>query len=189
MNEPTGNETIKHIMERYSCRDFADTPLTDKQIKILTDAALASPSALNHQPWHVIVVTDKALLTELDTEAMAILAEAADKSGYERMLARGGRIFYNAPCMFLIASDASKYAVVDCGILSENICIAAQSLGLGNLIYAMAAIPLNSSRGEEFKKRLKIPEGYGFGMAILVGTARSTKAPHELDETKVTYVN
>ncbi|HOO26028.1 MAG TPA: nitroreductase family protein [Clostridiales bacterium] len=43
------NETLKSIAERYSCRDFADTPLTDEQIKALADAALSAPSAVNRQ--------------------------------------------------------------------------------------------------------------------------------------------
>ena len=79
------NGTLKTIVERYSCRDFADTPLTDEQIKLLVDAALASPSAMNRQPWHIIMVTDKALIEELDDEGMNILAAAEDKSGYERI--------------------------------------------------------------------------------------------------------
>jgi nitroreductase len=179
------NETLKTIISRYSCRDFYDTPLTDDQIKALSDAALASPSAMNRQPWHVIIITDKALIDELDAEGMKILAEAEDKSGYDRIMSRGGRIFYNAPCMVLIASNGSP---LDCGILSQNVALAAHSLGLGNVICGMADIPFSGPRGGEFKKRVNFPDGCGFGMAVLVGKAKSTKEPHELDKTKVTYI-
>ena len=182
------NETLKSIAERYSCRDFTDTPLTDEQIKALVEAAIAAPSALNRQPWHVIVITDKALINEMDDEGMHILSTAEDKMFYERIMSRGGKVFYNAPCMFMVASDGSGYATIDCGILSQNIALAAHSLGLGNVICGMAKIPLDGSRGAEFKKRLKFPDGYEFGMAVLVGNAKSTKEPHELDFTKVTYV-
>ena len=182
------NETLKTIAERYSCRDFADAPLTEEQIKTLVDAALASPSAMNRQPWHIIMVTDKALIEELDTEGMNVLAAAEDKSGYERMMSRGGKVFYNAPCMMMVASDGSNYSAMDCGILSQNVSLAAHSLGLGSVICGMAGIPLNGPRGDELKKRLRFPEGYGFGIAILVGTANSGKAPHELDAGKVTYI-
>ena len=182
------NETLKTIAERYSCRDFADAPLTDTQINAIVDAALAAPSAVNRQPWHVIVITDKVQIDEMDAESMRILAAAEDKSTYERMMSRGGKIFYNAPCMFMVASDGSDYAAMDCGILSQNIALAAHSLGLGNVICGMARIPLNSPRGDEFKKRMQFPEGYAFGIAILVGTAKSGKAPHELDSNKVAYI-
>jgi len=36
---------------------------------------------------------------------------------------------------------------------------------------------------------MQFPAGYGFGIAILVGTAQSGKAPHELDRAKVTFVD
>jgi nitroreductase len=182
------NETLKSIAKRYSCRDFADTPLTAEQIKMLVDAALAAPSAMNRQPWHIILVTDKALIEELDAEGMSILAAAEDKSGYERIKSRGGKIFYNAPCMMMVASDDSNYASMDCGILSQNVSLAAHSIGLGSVICGMAGIPLSGSRGEELKKRLQFPEGYGFGIAILVGMAKSGKEPHELDTGKVTLI-
>jgi nitroreductase len=182
------NETLQTIAERYSCRDFAGTPLTPDQIKAIADAALAAPSAMNRQPWHVIVITDKTLIDEMDAESMNILAADEDKSGYERIKSRGGKVFYNAPCMVMVASDGSDYATIDCGILSQNVALTAHSLGLGSVICAMASIPLNSPRGDEFKKRMQFPEGYGFGIAILVGTAKSGKDPHELDVGKVTFI-
>ena len=182
------NETLKAIDNRYSCRDFTDAPLAELQIKAIVEAALAAPSAMNRQPWHIIVITDKALINEMDTEGMNILSSAEDKSGYERIMSRGGKIFYNAPCMFMVVSDGSDYAAIDCGILSQNIALAAHSLGLGNVICGMAKIPLSGSRGEEFKKRLKFPGSYEFGMAVLVGNAKSMKEPHDLDMAKVTYI-
>ncbi|MCL2025463.1 MAG: nitroreductase family protein [Leptospirales bacterium] len=182
------NETLKTIAGRYACRDFADTTLTDEQIKALAEAALAAPSAMNLQPWHVIIITDKSLIEELDTEGMEIFAAAEDKSTYERFKSRGGKMFYNAPCMIIIASDGSHYAPIDCGILVQNIALTAQSLGLGNVICGASGVLFNSSGGDKLKKRLQFPDGYGFGISILVGTAKSDKAPHELDINKVTYI-
>lgn len=182
------NKTLKTILERFSCRDFADTPLTEDQVSMITDAALAAPSAMNRQPWHVIMITDKALIDELDAEGMRVLGAAEDKSGYERIMSRGGKIFYNAPCMVMVASDGSDYASMDCGILSQNVAITAHSLGLGSVICGMARIPLSGSRGDELKKSMKFPDGYDFGIAILVGTVKTDKAPHELDTNKVTFI-
>jgi len=182
------NETLRTIAERYSCRDFSGLPLTDAQIQAIAEAAVAAPSARNHQPWHVIIITDKAFIDGMDKEGMRILAEAEDKTNYEVIRSRGGRLFYNAPCMVVIASSSSKYAAVDCGILSQNIALASHSLGLGSVICAMAGIPLSGPSGNDFKERLLFPKEYEFGMAVLVGTAKSIKLPHELDMTKVTYI-
>jgi nitroreductase len=182
------NETLKTIMERYSCRDFTGAPLTDVQVKAIVEAALASPSGMNRQPWHVIVITNKTLIEELDAEGMKVLAAADDKSGYDRIMSRGGKLFYNAPCMIIAATDSTNPAAMDCGILSQNIALAAHSLSLGSVICGMAGVPFSGPQGSDFKRRLKFPDGYGFGIAVLVGTAKSKKEPHELDMTKVTYV-
>ena len=182
------NETLKTIAERYSCRDFADTPLTAAQVEAIADAALAAPSAMNRQPWHVIFAADKAFVDELEAEGMRILAAAEDKSGYERIQSRGGKMFYNAPSMVVITLDGSSSAAMDCGILSQNVALAAQSLGLGNVICGMVGVPLSGPRGDELKKRMGFPEGHTFGIAVLIGTANSTKEPHELEKSKLTYI-
>ena len=182
------NDTIKTIMERYSCRDFADTPLTEEQVKILIDAALASPSAMNLQPWHIIMICDIALIDEMDIEGMNVLRDSDDQTVYNRMMERGGKLFYNAPCMMLVAKNSMDSAPLDCGILIQNVALAASSLGLGNVICGMARIPLSGSRKEEFLKRMSFPENHEFATSILIGTAKSGKEPHELDYSKVTKV-
>lgn len=182
------NETLKTIAERYSCRDFDGAPLTDGQIEAIVDAALAAPSAMNRQPWHVTMVTDKVLIDELDAEGMNVLAAADDKSIYERMKERGGKMFYNAPCMAMVTADGSSYSMLDCGILSQNIALAAHALGLGSVICGMAGIPLGGGKGAELKKRLQFPEGYNFAVAVLVGAVKSGKEPHEHEPEKVSYI-
>ncbi|MCL2421804.1 MAG: nitroreductase family protein [Defluviitaleaceae bacterium] len=182
------NEVLKAIAERNSCRDFTGQPLTKDQVDVLVKAALAAPSAVNRQPWHVIMCTNKALLDEMDINSMEILAAEEDKSGYNRMMERGGKIFYNAPAMMVVASDGSDWAAMDAGILVENVALAAHALGLGNVICGMARIPLNGPKGKSYIEQLKFPEGYTFGIAILVGEAKSGKEPHELDMNKVTYI-
>ena len=182
------NETLKTIADRYSCRDFKDTPLTDEQANAIVEAALAAPSGVNRQPWRIIIVKDKALIDEINDAGVEVLAAAEDKSGYERIMSRGGKMFYNAPCLALILSDGSDWAPIDCGILCQNIALAAHSIGLGSCIVGMAGVPLKGPRGEEFKKRLQFPEGFKFCIGILVGTVNTGKEPHELDRSKVTYI-
>ena len=182
------NEVLKAITARNSCRDFTGAPLTDEQIKDISNAALSAPSAMNKQPWHLIFVKDKALIDELDAEGMGILAAAEDKTVYNRMKDRGGKLLYNAPCLVYILSDGSGYAPIDCGILCQNIALAAQSMDLSSCIVGMAGVPLGGPKGDAFKKRLKFPDGYSFAVGILVGKPNTGKEPHELDMGKITYV-
>jgi len=180
------NEVLEAIKERNSCRNFSCEPISDSQIDALVRAALAAPSGMNLQPWHVIVVTDKALLTEMDNYAMEML-KAQNEAVYQRMADRGGTVFYNAPCLIVIAK-AHDSADTDCGIMSQNIALAAHSMGLGNVICGIARVIFDGAKGSEFAKRIQIPEGYKFGLSVCVGTAISGKEPHELDMQKVTYI-
>jgi len=180
------NEVLQTIRDRYSCRDFKSGALTAEQINQLVEAGLAAPSAMNLQPWHISVVTDKAFIEEMDAAAMA--EENKNEPWYERIMGRGGKLFYNAPVMFFIAKNDSHWATHDVGIVCQNITLAAHSMGLASIIVAMARIPLSGSKGEDFIKRLKFPEGMEFCMSVCVGYANSGKAPHELDRSKVTYI-
>ena len=182
------NDVLKAIAERNSCRNFSPSPISDQQVSALAAAALASPSAMNRQPWHIIVITDKSLIDEMDEYAMEIM-KAQNPDGYKRMMDRGGTVFYDAPCLIVVAKENdADYTLLDCGIVSQNISLAAHSLGLGNVICGMARMCFNGEKGEEFKKRIKMPEGYTFGMSVCVGTAISGKTPHELEFDKVTYI-
>jgi len=183
------NEVLKAIAGRYSCRSFSSEALSNEQVKTLVEAALAAPSALNLQPWHIIAVTNKELIDEMDVYAME-MGKAQNAPWYERIIERGGKMFYNAPCILYILSDGSEYSILDCGIVSQNIALAAHSMGLGSVICGMARIPLADEKGETFKKQLQFPEGYTFGMSVCIGNINSEgiKNPHDLNMDKVSYV-
>ena len=67
--------------------------------------------------------------------------------------------------------------------------LAASSLGLGNVICGMAAVLLNNEAGAKFKKIL-VPEGYEFGVALLVGYPTNPEGtPHEPDLSKIIYID
>jgi len=182
-------ETIKNITERNSCRDFKDTPLKKEQVEELVKAGLAAPSARNIQPWHIIMVTDKKLIEELDTEGMSIMSKDEDlKEMYEVFMSRGGKLFYNAPCLVVILSDSSKWGTLDCGILCQNVTLAAESMGLGTCIVGMAGVPLNGPKALVHRERLGFPDGFEFAIGVLAGSINSGKEPHEHDRGKVSYV-
>lgn len=180
------NETLRTIAKRYSCRSY-DSRLPEREkLEAIAMAAIQSPSALNNQPWQIIVITNKELIEEMDTEGMRIFSELEDKATYNRFMSRGGTLFYNAPCMFLILKQEGTD--IDTGIVSENIALAATSLGLGNVICGMARFPFNGPKGDIFKEKIEFPQGYEFGVAVLVGYAKSTGTPHEPDISKIRYV-
>jgi Nitroreductase len=180
------NETLNTIKNRYSCRNYTGEPIEPEKIEAIALAGVQAPSSMNNQPWKIIAVTNKELIDEMNNEGLNVLEKAEDKSAYERIKSRGGKLFYNAPAMFLVLKKAGKD--LDCGIVSANISLAATSLGLGNVICAMTSIPLNSPNGAIFKEKLGINEDWEFGMSILVGITNDQGTPHTPDITKIHYI-
>lgn len=182
------NEVLNTIARRYSCRAFKDIMPSEDNLRAIANAAVCAPSGLNRQAWRVIVVEDKQLLTEMDEEAMRVLKEQEDKSSYERMMERGGRLFYKAPCMLMLPTADGLSAQLDCGILCQTAVLSAASLGIDSLICGLARCAFAGAKGDYFKARLGFPAGYEFGIAILLGYAVHEGKPHEPDLGKISFV-
>jgi nitroreductase len=185
------NETLKVIAKRYACRDYKSEMPSDEILQAIAEAGIQAPSGMNRQDWRVIVVKDKELMKDMESEGMSYLASLEGKSAYNRIMDRGGRLFYGAPCMIVVPIDQKQFssAVLDCGIVCQNIALAATSLGLGNVICGLTGTAFASGlRAEEFSKRLGFPEGYAYGGSILLGYANTVKEPHTPDMDKISFV-
>ncbi|GHU54405.1 nitroreductase [Clostridia bacterium] len=185
------NETLKTIASRYSCRNFTGEIPSSEQLQAIADAAIQSPSANNSQRWKVIVIRNKELIGELETEAMKSIAELPDKAIYDSINSRGGKLFYNAPCIVFVPIEPSNIASasLDCGIVSQNIALAAESLGLGSCICGLARFAFSESKEAYFKEKLNFPEGYEFGMSVLIGKAVTVTSAHNPNREKITYID
>ena len=53
------------IHTRRSIRAYTDAPVSEADLDTLLRAAMAAPSAGNAQPWHFVVVTDRAVLAAI----------------------------------------------------------------------------------------------------------------------------
>jgi nitroreductase len=109
-------DLIKTIFSRRSIRRYTEEPVSEEDIKILLEAAMAAPSASNRKPWHYIVVTERETLSRL-----------AEAHPYARML-NGARL-----CIAVCGdqSIAERFWVQDCSAATENLLLAVTALGLG----------------------------------------------------------
>jgi nitroreductase len=184
--------TIEAIKTRYSCRAFSARMPSAKDLQTIAEAALASPSGMNRQLWRVIVVKHKGLLDELEAEGMKNIAAFPDKGMYERIMTRGGKVFYNAPCQSIMPIRKAEPAgaeLIDCGIVAQNIALAATSLGINSLICGLIAFSFAGEKGEDFKKVLGFPDGYEIGISVLLGYAAEPGGkPHEPDMSKISTI-
>ena len=60
------------IYSRRAVREFTAEPVKDETLRLLIDAAVQAPSAVNQQPWLFSVVRDKALLAQISTKRRPI---------------------------------------------------------------------------------------------------------------------
>lgn len=179
------NATLAAIARRYSCRAFTPEPPTDEQLRAIAQAAVQAPSGMNRQAWHITVVKDKALIDALEQEGLRALAEM-DEAGYRRVQARGGTLFYGAPSLVMIAIQPGTE--LDCGIACQNVVLAAEAQGVSSLICGMARLAFGGDKAAEFERCLAFPEGYAFGIAVLLGHEAQPGTPHAPDESKISWV-
>ncbi|MGI6403288.1 MAG: nitroreductase family protein [Oscillospiraceae bacterium] len=185
------NETLKTIAERYSCRDFNGVMPSDEDLRAITQAAIQAPSGTNRQHWHVIVVKNQQLLSQMEAEGLKMLAAMEDQSYYQRIMSRGGKLFYHAPCMILIAVKEAypKGAeLIDLGIVAQNVSLAATSLGIANVHCGLVGLAFAGDKACEFKTKLKFPEGYECGLGVLLGYANTVTPPHQPNQEKITWI-
>jgi flavin reductase (DIM6/NTAB) family NADH-FMN oxidoreductase RutF/nitroreductase len=115
------NETLKVIHSRKSVRHFTDQAVSKEQIELLLQAGMAAPTAVNRQPWAFYVVTRRETLDSL-----------SEQLPYAKMLSQ-------AQAAIVVCGDMEKagnlkdkaYWVQDCSAATQNILLAAESIGLG----------------------------------------------------------
>ncbi|MDR1767296.1 MAG: nitroreductase [Propionibacteriaceae bacterium] len=185
------NQTLEVIKTRYACRDYSDRPVDREVLRLIAEAAVQAPSAMNRQPWLVVVVSDKATVDDLDGKGLAALA-ASDQAGYERIMGRGGKLFYDAPAMIFVAKQKVGGvfpADLDCGIVTANIVLAARSLGVDSVVCGLAGYLFDGPQADEVKKQLGFPPHFDFAISVLLGYAASGPgAPHQPDLGKIVWL-
>lgn len=184
------NDVLKAISKRYSCRAFTDKVVSDNDLQLIADAAIQAPSGMNRQHWQIIIIKNKTLLSEMEAEGMRVMSEMPDKTMFERIISRGGKLFYNAPCMAFIAVKKSQKGaeLIDLGIVAQNISLAATSLSIANCHCGLIAFCFAGDKAEEFKNKLRFPEGYECGLGVLLGYAVEQGKPHIPDKSKITFI-
>ena len=110
-----------NIMTRTSVRSYLDKPVEDSKIDSLLHAAMAAPTAMNTQPWHFVVIKDRATLNKI--------AEATPNA----------RMAAEAPLAIVVCGNmTNEHADVvrmfwpqDLSAATENLLLQAHAMGLG----------------------------------------------------------
>ena len=91
-------------------------------------------------------------------------------------------MFRNAPVVIFIGCKSGKYTPVDCGLMAENMMLAAQSLGLGTVCMGGPIGFFLQPAGEPLLKSLAFSEGYE--PLICIGIGYADEAPEAKPRNK-----
>lgn len=113
--------TLDVIHERKSVRNFTGETVSKDDILTILKAGMAAPTAVNMQPWHFVVLTERSRLDAL-----------SEGLPYAKMLQQAGAAI--VVCGNLdkaLEGESAAYWVQDCSAATQNILLAVEALGLG----------------------------------------------------------
>ncbi|MFI3247545.1 MAG: nitroreductase family protein [Rikenellaceae bacterium] len=118
-----GMDAIEAIMTRSSVRSYTSQPVEAEKVEIMLRAAMAAPTGMNRQPWAYYVVESREKLDEIASRISGAKMAATAQLGIVVCgdLEQGGE------------NSSPDFWVVDAAASTENMLIAANSLGLGTV--------------------------------------------------------
>lgn len=124
----TTMEILEAIFTRRSIRKFTGEQISEEDLKTVIKAGFSAPSAHNSQPWHFVIVRDKATLDNI-----------SQVHPYAKMLPQAG-------CGIIVCGDNKRqettgFLIEDCSAAIQNILLAAHGLGLGAVWCGLYPIP------------------------------------------------
>ena len=136
---------IHEIEIRRAKRALSEENIPDEKLRRIMTAATYAPSCFNNQPWRFVVVNERS-----------------KREGLHEALSPGNYWVKKAPAVVVVAtkpdldarlSDRREYALLGCGLATENLMLQAYKEGV--IAHAIAGFdPL------VVKKKLGMPEEY-----------------------------
>lgn len=180
------NQVIETIMARRSIRQYKDVPVGRDTMQIILECGINAPNAINRQAWEVRVVDDPEWLSGLSEKVVAgspMAAKMAAEPGYRN-------VFRNAPTVVFIGNDTNfAYSPVDCGLMGENMILAAWSMGVGSVVLGSPVAFFEIPETAEYYKDLGFSEGYELLYCIAFGYAEEAPEAKPRDAEKIKFVN
>lgn len=156
-------ETLKAIKTRRSVRKYKPEPISEDVTKELLTAAMSGPSTGNQQPWKFVVITDRGQLDAL-----------AEMPPYKPT-------FSSAQLAVVVCVDKelSKWGdfwIIDCSIATQNLLLAAHSMGLGAVWLGCYWL---DDRLPGVVERLELPENIVPFSVVPIGVPAKPVKPQE----------
>ena len=182
----TDTPVIDAIMARRSIRQYKETPVPRELLQKIAECGVNAPNAMNKQEWEVRILDDANYMnevTELMKQEMPQFVNS-DAPGFRNA-------FRNAMALIAVAcpDDEMGMTLINVGLMGENMCLAAQELGLGTCIMAAPSIYMNSSASAKpYLDKLGFTPGYKLRYFLAVGYPDETPTAKPRDLGKIKFV-
>lgn len=164
--ESDQNSTLETIFSRKSVRRYTNQQVSREQLTLLAKAGMAAPSAVDKRPWVFVAVTDRAMLDKL-----------ADVLPYAKMLRQAtAAIMVGGDMNKTLGGDAKAFWIQDCSAATQNILLAAESIGLGAV---WTGVHPNAEREKAVANVLQLPENIVPLNVIVIGYPTGVEKPKD----------
>ena len=178
---------IDAIMARRSIRQYKDTPVDRALLEQIAVCGVNAPNAMNKQQWEVRIVDDPNYLngvTELMKEGMPFFVKSDDPNFRNA--------FRNATAIIAVAcpDDHLGMTLINVGLMGENMCLAAQELGLGTCVMVGPSEFLaTNEKAKPYLDKLGFSEGYRLRYVLGVGYPDEAPEAKPRDLSKIKFVD
>ena len=151
---------------RQSCRNFSDLPVEHEKLVKCLEAGGLAPSGCNSQPWSFVVAETPEIVAEVAkcAQQMGMNPYASKAKAFIVVLEEHAHLMPGISCLL----DSQYFAKGDLGAATVQICLEAESLGLGTCI-------LGVYDRVKLCSLLDIPIEKQFGALIAVGYSADDK--------------
>ena len=166
------------MMSRRSIRAYKDSVISREILNEILKYGINAPNGQNLQSYEIRVIDSPALIDSITQAVVKDNPKIAERDGFKN-------IFVNAPCVVCIACDTQyDMAQIDCGLLGENIILAAWAKGIGSCCLGSSARwILDSPSAKPYLDRMAFSKGYKLLYCIALGyPAETPKAKPRRDD-------
>lgn len=166
------------MMSRRSIRAYKDSVISRETLNEILKYGINAPNGQNLQSYELRVIDSPALIDSITQAVVNDNPKIAERDGFKN-------IFVNAPCVVCIACDTQyDMAQIDCGLLGENIILAAWAKGIGSCCLGSSARwILDSPSAKPYLDRMAFSKGYKLLYCIALGyPAETPKAKPRRDD-------
>ena len=177
------NPVIETIMSRRSIRKYQDKAVPRDLLAKIADCGIHAPNAMNAQRWEVRIVDSPAFIDGVTKVFLAEKPEVAARNTFFK------NVFRNAPAIICVAGQEGNFVDIDCGLMGQNMMLAAHSLGLGTCcLGGPVDLLTNNEAARPYYEALVFSEGYSLKYILAVGWPEEAPDARPRDEGKVRFV-